>query len=473
MAQLLTLPKINSLLANFEKTYADLCHRIELPHKTYENRTSYALHMGLPNDRANRASLILGGVHAREWGGPDIVVAFAGDLLRAYTDGKGLQYNQQTFSAEDIKRIFEESTIVIFPCVNPDGFEYSRTKSTFWRKNRNPDSSGGDPKKVGVDINRNYDFLWDYKKHFHKTAWVSSLASDDESVETFHGTEPFSEPETRNVKWLMDAYPGLRWFMDVHSFAGDVLFSWGDDSNQSQQVSMSFTNPAYDGLRGHTRPFLPGNQPVPDGLIWSEHPDEYGEYVTRGDGAILRGSAEIIRDAMNAVWGRPYIAKQSIGLYPTSGASDDYAFSRHVTGDAEKTYAFTIEFNFGDPHNRDNFIATRDPDVLDKTLKEVVPGLIAFARLATKPPTVTHTPVAPHGDISYVNVFTGDSWSIGPGGIIHHPSVPDPYVTDLGREIGRLLGAHETLSRTPGKAGEVARAAILEGIAKLAQGKNS
>jgi hypothetical protein len=42
-----------------------------------------------------------------------------------------------------------------------------------------------------------------------------------------------------------------------------------------------------------------------------------------------------------------------------------------------------------------------------------------------------------------------------------------------GREIGRLLGAHETVSRTPGKAGELARTAILNSIAMLAQGKNS
>jgi|KBSSwiStaDraftv2_1062776.scaffolds.fasta_scaffold2265043_1 putative ABC transport system substrate-binding protein len=41
-----------------------------------------------------------------------------------------------------------------------------------------------------------------------------------------------------------------------------------------------------------------------------------------------------------------------------------------------------------------------------------------------------------------------------------------------GREIGRLLGAHETVSRTPGKAGELARTAILNSIAMLAQGKN-
>jgi murein tripeptide amidase MpaA len=459
MPELLTLPEINSALVHYEQHYPSLCHRIELPNKTYENRTSYALHMGLPNARSNRASLIVGGVHAREWGGPDIVVSFAGDILRAYSEGRGLQYGQMTFSANDIKRIFEETTLVVFPCVNPDGFEHSRTKYSYWRKNRNPASSAGDPKKIGVDINRNYDFLWDFRKYFHADAYQDgshSLASDDPSVETFHGTAPFSEPETRNVKWLIESYPGLRWFMDLHSFAGDVLYSWGDAQNQSQQTSMTFMNAAWDRFRGRKRPA------------------DYGEYITTSDATIARGSAEIIADAMRDAQGKPYLAKQSIGLYPTSGASDDYAFSRHlVMSGVEKTFAFTIEFNFGDPHDPHNFLLTADSKILQQTMTDVIPGLIAFAQLARKPVTLPHLPPFDHtGDISYVNVFTGDSWSIGPDGIIHHPPIPDPYITDLGREIGRLLGAHETLSQTPGKAGELARTAILDSIAMLAKREN-
>jgi hypothetical protein len=139
-----------------------------------------------------------------------------------------------------------------------------------------------------------------------------------------------------------------------------------------------------------------------------------------------------------------------------------------------KTYSFTIEFNFGDLQDSSNFFITQDPEVLQQTMTDVIPGLIAFARLATKPFAPHLPPVDQSRDTIWVNVFTGDSWSIGTdGSIIHHPPPPDPYVTDVGREIGRLLGAHETVSRTPGKAGELARTAILNSIAMLAQGKNS
>jgi len=453
MAELLTLPEINSALTFFEREYPTLCERIELPHKTHEGRTSYALRMGLPNNIRNSTSLMIGGVHAREWGGPDIVISFAGDILSAHSKRKGLEYNNLKFSEEEIRKLFEETTMVIFPCVNPDGFEHSRREFAYWRKNRNPKSAQGDARKIGVDINRNYDFLWDFRKHFHSDAVkLSSLASDDPSQSTFHGTAPFSEPETKNVKWLMDTFPGLAWFMDIHSFSGAVLFNWGAAENQSQQVSMSFTSAAYDGFRGRQRP------------------PKYQEYINSTDDVVLEGAAEVIRDALNAVWGRPYVAKQAFALYPTSGSSEDYAYSRHIVQPGiRKTYGFTIEFNFGNPNDETNFIVTRDPVVLDKTLKEVVPGLIAFARLAIKPADIAPPPKAPHGELIHVNVFTGESWSIGPGGIIKHPPIPDPYVTELGREIGRLLGAYETLSKSPGDAGELARTAILDSIALLAQ----
>ena len=208
--------------------------------------------------------------------------------------------------------------------------------------------------------------------------------------------------------------------------------------------------------------------------IWQSA--EYGEYITTSDATIASGSAESIADAMRAAQGKPYKATQSIGIYPTSGASDDYAFSRHlVMSGVEKIYGFTIEFNFGNPHDPHNFVVTADPDILQQTMMDVIPGLIVFAQFATKPVTLPHLPtIDQSSDITWVNVFTGDSWSIGAdGSIIHHPPVPDPYVTDVGREIGRLLGAHETVSRTPGKAGELARSAILNSIAMLATGKNS
>jgi len=459
MATIMSTAEIESALVFFETTYPALCHRVELPNKTIENRTCHALHLGLPNAPDHAAGLVIGGVHAREWGGPDIVVNFAGDLLRAYSNAKGLQYGGQPFSAADIKQIFEQTTLVVFPCVNPDGVEYSHNTVALWRKNRNAASSGGQANRIGVDINRNYDFLWDYKRYFDSAAWATSLASDDPSIETFHGAAPFSEPETRNVKWLMDTYPSLNMFLDLHSYTGDVLYNWGDDDNQNTDPSLNFLNAAFDGQRGILN-------------------SGYGEFIPHGDELVSVGAANAIRDAMDATRGRSYEAKQGVGLYPTAGTSDDYAFSRHLAQPGlAKIHGFVVEFNFASDGPAahpptDPFLATADPALLDQTLLEVIPGLIAFAlqvKRITLPPL--HFVPSQYLNIVYMNPVTGEIWYIGGDGKIHKtPPIPDPYRTLAGNEIWRLVGAYESLAKLPGEAGDVARDGILRSIQLVAAG---
>src|SRR5262249_6699577 len=139
---------------------------------------------------------------------------------------------------------------------------------------------------------------------------------------------PFSEPETRNVKWLLDNIPKLTLFLDLHSYKGDVLYSWGDDKNQSVDRTQNFMNPAYNGKRG-----------LPD--------DAYREYISTADQHTAVSIATATSSAMVAARARPYAAMQAFGLYATSGASDDYAFSRHIANPSlPKTFGFTLEFNF-------------------------------------------------------------------------------------------------------------------------------
>lgn len=48
----------------------------------------------------------------------------------------------------------------------------------------------------------------------------------------------------------MDTYSKVRWFIDLHSYAGDVLYSWGSDENQSEYPTMNFLNSSFDSVRG-------------------------------------------------------------------------------------------------------------------------------------------------------------------------------------------------------------------------------
>ena len=50
--------------------------------------------------------------------------------------------------------------------------------------------------------------------------------------------------------WLLDRFPNIRYYVDLHSYGETILHSWGSDENQSDNPRMSFRNRAYDGKRG-------------------------------------------------------------------------------------------------------------------------------------------------------------------------------------------------------------------------------
>jgi carboxypeptidase T len=248
----LNVEEIESGILALANQYPLLCERIVLPNKTAEGRTTSALRIGFERTAKLKSTGVLftANVHAREWGGADIALSFAADLLEAYTGNQGLKYGNKVFKPADVQTLVQNVAIFIVPCVNPDGLHYSQTEDGNWRKNRNPTNSGGVANQIGVDINRNQDFLWDFKKHFSPAANPVSLASVEPKSDIYHGPSPASEPETRNIVWLFDQYPIIEWYMDMHSYNGTLLYSWGDDDNQTDTPSMNFRNSAFDGKRG-------------------------------------------------------------------------------------------------------------------------------------------------------------------------------------------------------------------------------
>ena len=354
----LNVVEIESALVGLAGAYPEAASLINLPYVTAEGRVSHALRIGSGAACYRTAVLIIGGVHAREWGGPDICVNFAADLLEAWSGGTGLVYGGTSFSASQVKSIVDGLDVIVFPNVNPDGVHYSHTSQSMWRKNRNPASSGGNPGKIGVDVNRNYDFLWDFPVAFAPGANPNTLASNDPASDIFHGTSAFSEPESRNVRWLFKQFPRIGRFMDVHSYGGDILYSWGNDIDQSGTPSMNFTNPAWNGKRGV------GN-------------DQYGEYIPAGDLTAAKAAATAFTAALGGVQGQSYTVAQSFflpgwGTYPTSGASDDWAYSRHFADPSQKkTYGYTLEFN-----KAGTFFPTWAE--MEKIILDVDAGLVRF-----------------------------------------------------------------------------------------------
>lgn len=338
----MNVTEIQSALQGLASTYPGTCELITLPNLTHENRTVRAVRLALgPLD--NRPGIaFVGGQHAREWGSGEICVNFATDLLEAYDLDSGLTYGGQNYSAATVKRLVEDAQIFVLPTVNPDGRHYSQTTYAMWRKNRNP---------VGaVDTNRNYDVLWDFDTAMHPGATV--VVSDNPSDDTYHGTAPFSEPETQNVKWLFDTYPQIRWAIDIHSY-GELLYHvWGHDQNQVEHPNQNFTNAAFDGQRGLAN-------------------DTYGEYIPAADLGTQCGLTQAMQAALFNVRGFTYQTGQSFELYATTGTLSDYPYSRHIANPTlTKTQGFLIEWGteFQPPWAE-----------MENIIRDISSALIAFA----------------------------------------------------------------------------------------------
>ena len=347
---------------------------VTLPNQTWEGRTCHAIR--IHHGAAARSGVyLLGGIHAREWGSPDILVNFIQLLTDAYRNGTGITQGGAAVSAEQVRAIVDTLDLVVFPQANPDGRHHSMTIDPMWRKNRRP-ADAGDPgcpsgggNGPGVDINRNYDFLWDFPTTFSPSAPVATSA--DPCSEIYYGPSAVSEPETSNVGWLLDRYPSVGYFIDIHSFGEDILYNWGDDDDQVTDPSMNFSDPAYDGKRG-----IPDSTPGGD-------PDKYREYIPADDRHTLITLGTMTRDAIQAAHGRPYTLKQSVGLYPTSGTSDDYAYSRSFLDSSKDTVlGYTIEWG----PQRSSIPKSFHPDYPDMVpiIEEVTAGLLAFCLAAAR-----------------------------------------------------------------------------------------
>jgi hypothetical protein len=198
-------------LKDLAAQYPHLVELFPLPHATFEGRTIEGIRVGdnPATDEGEPVFLQLGLHHAREWPAGELTLEWAYELLQKADAG----------DPGALRRLADTLTIVV-PTVNPDGFNLSREagqvradygdrlgndrvgiptlNEEFQRKNcRIPGKLAGDCAQVGertygVDPNRNYPVQWG-------GAGAGIVRTD----ETYRGPRPSSEPETRNVEWLL------------------------------------------------------------------------------------------------------------------------------------------------------------------------------------------------------------------------------------------------------------------------------
>ena len=176
------------------KKYPNLI-TIESIGKTWEDRDIMlaTISLNVENADLKPAMLYTGTIHAREWIGNELAVSFIDYILSNYSTNP------------KILRTLTKNTLYIVPCLNPDGFEYSRSHFSFWRKNRRPNGDG----TFGVDLNRNFS--------------VGYGKSTDTASNVYSGPQPFSEPETLAMKKFVDNKKNITIALDYHS-QGNVFF---------------------------------------------------------------------------------------------------------------------------------------------------------------------------------------------------------------------------------------------------------
>ena len=169
--------------------------KVETIGKTWEGRDIIVVTISkdLENADAKPALFYTGTIHAREWIGIELSVKFAQHIL------EHMAYDPLLNSA------LSKATLYMVPCANPDGFEFSRTHYSFWRKNRRHNVDGS----FGVDLNRNFSEGFSPNKNA--------------SSNVYSGPQAFSEPETLALKNFVEDHPNITIALDYHS-QGNVFF---------------------------------------------------------------------------------------------------------------------------------------------------------------------------------------------------------------------------------------------------------
>ncbi len=310
---------------------------------------------------------VMSAVHAREYTTAETNTRFAEYLLDNYgTDADAtwlLDYHEIHLSLQS----------------NPDGREKAQTGLS-WRKNTNENVCSATSNNRGVDLNRNFPFLWG----------CCGGSSGNQCSSTYRGTTPASEPETQAIRdYVRAIFPDQREddlaaaapadatgvFLDVHSFSELILWPWGWGSTLAPNAT---------GLQTLGR---------------------------------------------KLAWFNDYYPEQAIGLYPTDGTTDDFAYGE--LGLAAYTYELGTSF-FQDCGS---FESTIFPDNLD--------SLLYAAKVARTPYL---TPAGP--DSLVINLSVG---VVGPGTPVTVTAVADDsrFNNANGSEPVQTIAAAEYYVDTP------------------------
>ena len=209
---------------------------------------------------ANEPEMLFNSVHhAREPGSLSQLLFFMTYLCENYS------------SNAEIQNILNNTSLYFVPCVNPDGYIYNQTTNPngggLWRKNRRDNGNG----TFGVDLNRNYGHFWGFDD-----GGSSPLSSSD----VYRGPAPFSEPETRAIRYLCNTH-NFKMAMNNHTFGNLLIYPWGYIPDYYTPDSALFVKMSENMTQQNNYLFGTGNQTV--GYLVNGCSDDwmYGEQIEK------------------------------------------------------------------------------------------------------------------------------------------------------------------------------------------------
>ena len=262
--------------------------------KTPDGRNIYDFIIGSAN--ADTHAVIHGSIHAREY----ITTKLVMKQLAYYLEN--LSKNTGSYKGISYSDLFNNIALHIVPMVNPDGV----TLCQYGLNGLNTDTAKQNVKNItlldgytdfsqwkanvnGVDLNRNYDALWN-----------EYIGPSHPSSDRYKGTSPGSESETKALMSITEKYPVKRtisyhtygqviyWYFartgtllnDTKSFAKEIsdITGYPTDANYSQLDPAGYKDWAISKLNipSLTIEVGYGKNPVPDTQfdgIWSENKD--------------------------------------------------------------------------------------------------------------------------------------------------------------------------------------------------------
>ncbi|CAF4763542.1 unnamed protein product [Pieris macdunnoughi] len=180
--------------------------------RSFEGRPIKYLKISSTNfeDRSKSVIFVDATLHAREWITPPAAAYAIHKLVENRTDPE----------------LLNNFDWIIMPVANPDGYEFSHTNERFWRKTRSTDQSPLSVMCPGVDGNRNFDIHWG-------TVGTSNNPCSD----TYGGSKPFSEIETRLVRDVLEEnLSRMILYITIHSYGSMILYPWGHDGSLSHNA---------------------------------------------------------------------------------------------------------------------------------------------------------------------------------------------------------------------------------------------